>query len=204
MGGTLAQVAEARPDRGHAWLPRVALPVRCLITGEPADCAALCPTGLHRAGRTRTDPDGQSACIPAQHGEYGPSESFRTDLDESHPAEHRKVGGSIPPLAIGNVQLNGVRDETPPLDASRVGASLGRVRLASEAKESRLDCSARYWPGGWDRTGRQRAAAGGCGYSREGGTRRCGSARIRRDRVRDPCGGRPGPVPCGSPRLAQD
>jgi hypothetical protein len=40
------------------------------------------------------------------------------------------------PLPIGNVQLNGVRAETLPLDASRVGASLGRVRLASEAKES--------------------------------------------------------------------
>jgi hypothetical protein len=35
------------------------------------------------------------------------------ELDESHPAENRKVGGSIPSLPTSFVQLSGLDSETP-------------------------------------------------------------------------------------------
>src|SRR5512132_1404408 len=39
-------------------------------------------------------------------------------------AENRKVGGSIPSLPTGNVQLSGLCAEAPPLDRPRIEASL--------------------------------------------------------------------------------
>jgi hypothetical protein len=56
----------------------------------------FCPVDLHRAALTRITLNDQSACTPADQSEWGPGESCRTTLDEWHPAESRKVGGSIP------------------------------------------------------------------------------------------------------------
>jgi hypothetical protein len=59
----------------------------------------FCPTDPHRAAQTRITLNSQSAESPADQGEGDSDESCRTVPDESHPAENRKVGGSIPSLA---------------------------------------------------------------------------------------------------------
>jgi hypothetical protein len=77
---------------------------------------ALCPTCPHRAVQSRINPDDESASTGAQQGGCGAGGSSRTDLDESHPAENRRVGVSIPSLPTGFAQLSGLSAETPPLD----------------------------------------------------------------------------------------
>jgi hypothetical protein len=52
---------------------------------------AFCPTNLHRAARTRTTLNSQSSWTPADQGEYDSGEPSRTEPDESHPAENRKI-----------------------------------------------------------------------------------------------------------------
>jgi uncharacterized protein YndB with AHSA1/START domain len=58
----------------------------------------FCPTDLYRAAQPRITLNSQSAESPADQGEGDSGEPYRTDLDRPHPAENRKVGGSIPSL----------------------------------------------------------------------------------------------------------
>ena len=59
----------------------------------------FCQTCPHRAVQTRIYADDNLRLLPAEQGEGGSGRSARTDLDEPHPAENRKVGGSIPASA---------------------------------------------------------------------------------------------------------
>ena len=66
--------------------------------------------------------------MPAEQGVCNGDGRSRTDPDDANPAENRKVGGSIPSLPTGNVQLSGPRAETSPLDEPRVPATFRAVR----------------------------------------------------------------------------
>jgi hypothetical protein len=65
----------------------------------------FCPTDLHRPARPRISLNGQSARTPSDQGERDCGESPRTAPDKSHPAENRKVGGSIPSLPTRFAQV---------------------------------------------------------------------------------------------------
>src|SRR5215216_8136950 len=70
-------------------------------TGCPSSVAILptfCPTGPHPAVRTRLNPDDEVRLHHAEQHGSGSDGRSRTDLDRSHPAENRKVGGAIPSL----------------------------------------------------------------------------------------------------------
>ena len=78
----------------------------CLIhVGVGAILPVFCPTDLNRAARTRITLHDQSAWNPTDQGECGSGEPCRTDPNESHPAENRKVGGSIPSLPTTSGQV---------------------------------------------------------------------------------------------------
>jgi hypothetical protein len=58
------------------------------------------PTDLHRAARPRITLHDRAIWTPDDQGEYNSGEPCRTDLNARHPAENRKVGGSIPSLPV--------------------------------------------------------------------------------------------------------
>ena len=79
---------------------------------------AFCPTGPHWPGRTRTNPDEESAYMLTEQGGCNGGGRSRTDPDEANPAENRKVGGSIPSLPTTSAQVNGPRPCSTRGDAS--------------------------------------------------------------------------------------
>jgi hypothetical protein len=64
---------------------------------------AFCPTALHRAAQPRITLNAQVTWILADQRERDCGEPSRTEPNESHPAENRKVGGSIPSLPTGHI-----------------------------------------------------------------------------------------------------
>jgi hypothetical protein len=69
----------------------------------------FCPTDPYRAAFTRITLNSQSAESRADQGEGDSAESCRTVPDAWHPAENRKVGGSIPSLPTTTVDAPGSR-----------------------------------------------------------------------------------------------
>src|SRR5215211_6320261 len=65
---------------------------------------AFCPTALHRAAQPRITLNAQVTWILADQRERDCGEPSRTEPNESHPAENRKVGGSIPSLPTGHIE----------------------------------------------------------------------------------------------------
>jgi hypothetical protein len=95
----------------------------------------FCPTDPHRAAQTRIKLNSQSAESPADQGEGDSGEPCRTDPDEPHPAENRKVGGSIPSLPTTSALVSGAVGPLPLINSSPIESSLrhlvtGRVRDA--------------------------------------------------------------------------
>jgi len=64
---------------------------------------AFCPTALHRAAQPRITLNAQVTWILTDQRERDCGEPSRTEPNESHPAENRKVGGSIPSLPTGHI-----------------------------------------------------------------------------------------------------
>jgi hypothetical protein len=87
---------------GRMVLPKLAVVVQ--VQGR--DSASVLPTILYRAARPGTIPHSRPLWTPAGQGERRPGEASRTLLDELHPAENRKVGGSIPSLPTTTVQVS--------------------------------------------------------------------------------------------------
>jgi hypothetical protein len=71
----------------------VSLPV---ALGHGRDSAGVLPYCLHWAAPPRITLNAQVAWILADQRECDAGEPGRTEPTESHPAENRKVGGSIP------------------------------------------------------------------------------------------------------------
>jgi hypothetical protein len=86
----------------------------------------FCPTAPHRAARTRITLNDQSAYPPADQGERASGEPCRTDTDESHPTEYRKVGGSIPSLPTRFAWSAAWLLALPLLDEPQIPAFLGQ------------------------------------------------------------------------------
>jgi len=115
---------------GRMVLPKLAVVVQ--VQGR--DSASVLPPILYRAARPGTIPHSRPLWTPAGQGERRPGEASRTLLDELHPAENRKVGGSIPSLPTTTVQVSACgtgppvgRQSTglPAWRAARGGAALG-------------------------------------------------------------------------------
>ena len=129
--------APAATDRNPRSLPRMALrpigKIRLAALDREIQARAgtilptFCPTAPHRAARTRITLNDQSAYPPADQGERASGEPCRTDTDESHPTEYRKVGGSIPSLPTRFVQLSGLAAGTPRWTILNIAASLRHV-----------------------------------------------------------------------------
>ena len=65
----------------------------------------FCPTDLYQAARPRSTVNDESAWTAPDQGECNSDEPSRTEPDDSHPAENRKVGGSsIASLATDHPQ----------------------------------------------------------------------------------------------------
>jgi hypothetical protein len=79
-------------------------------------CRRSAPTDLHRAAQRRITLNAQVAQILAGQQECDCGEPSRTEPNQSHPAENRKVGGSIPSLPTRSAQLCGLDSGIPPLD----------------------------------------------------------------------------------------
>jgi hypothetical protein len=79
--GILLTATAAVSLPGHAWALDVILP-------------AFCPTALHRAAQPRITLNAQVAWTLADQRERDCGEPSRTEPNESHPAENRKVGRS--------------------------------------------------------------------------------------------------------------
>jgi hypothetical protein len=94
----------------------------------PAILPSFCPTDLYRAARPRITLHDRSICTPADQGECNSGEPCRTDLNAPHPAENRKVGGSIPSLPTTNgVPLAGTVNERSTTDP-RPGSGAVTIR----------------------------------------------------------------------------
>jgi hypothetical protein len=83
------------PRRGAPLPPRADRPHPCR---RGAILPLFCPTDLDRAARTRTTLNDKPDWTLADQGGCDSDEPRRTVADAPHPAENRKVGGSIPSL----------------------------------------------------------------------------------------------------------
>ena len=93
---------------------------------------------------------------PADQGECDSDERGRTELNELHPAENRKVGGSIPSLPTTSARVGGAmtgRDRRPVRGVAR---SSDGIPLSFEVHGSGTpapvfvhgwSCDRRYWRG---------------------------------------------------------
>jgi hypothetical protein len=73
----------------------------------------FCPTDLYQAARPRITLNDESAWAAPDQGECNSDEPSRTEPNDSHPAENRKVGGSIPSLPTTTAQANGLAHLAP-------------------------------------------------------------------------------------------
>ena len=87
----------------------------------------FCLTNPHRAERRRIAWDDRVHLHPADQGECDSDGPSRTDPNDLHPAENRKVGGSMPSLPIAPPQLDvaGPRSALGPCRSGRARASAG-------------------------------------------------------------------------------
>ena len=98
----------------------------------------FCPTEPHRAARTRITLNSQSAESPADQGEGDSAEPCRTAPDEPHPAENRKVGGSIPSLPTVLGQLIEVRPVLPNKGSPKIGVMSWAITLSIAATRTKV------------------------------------------------------------------
>jgi hypothetical protein len=87
---------------GRMVLPKLAVVVQ--VQGR--DSASVLPNYSVPSRTTWNHPAQPTVWTPAGQGEPRPGEASRTLLDELHPAENRKVGGSIPSLPTTTVQVS--------------------------------------------------------------------------------------------------